>query len=751
MKEVLNILAESISVVIRGFSSFWNLFLRLLSSRWFWGAIGAMGFVVPICLHFKEEKEKLKEVEPLKIDKLLCKDKIKSPKLFRVSGPLWTDFKKGYVFERKEVNEIINKLNKEDLIILTGEPASGKSVILRNIGYKLARRRKRVYYVDLKSNEPEVKILNKIKKGYILIDDAHLDLKFTDRVIDLYTKNLKIIIAMRSINQEEKEEQEKMATFSYKLQEYLKDGNKKVQIFPKSAVDGIIRIFSEKIKPIPEFLIDKLNRDNLWILAWQLEAYEKYNSIDYDKIYKKIQTYLREDLKDLYGVNNAEDIFLPLSLFYRYEIPVRKKFIVDLVGESENIEKLVESKEIIELERDGYKYLGLYHSELAKIYFKAFKNIEGLGYQIKGKLETTSVNGYDKETLTDEYKWFYNCFHLYIEKFPDEIGNMIYNLGYKSLWPFRIHLPQGVASLKNKFKKAFPESILYNHINQFLKGLYRIEDIFKITEILEYIDLLADQNLFKKIVRGLDLNKIAEKINKDERIDAILKINRILSKCDQKLCNNLLMKIDLDRLKTKIKDVKEEDLNKIGKCLYGISLAEKELAISLSEDLSNEIDNKINKLTPKSGWYGLVIITDFITHIALIDEDYASKYDELLINTINNEKDIKSLSLAFRFILKKVPKYTNKILNKIGLEKIKEKIQLEDEIHKIELLIEGLSKVNTSFTKKLIDETLDIIKDNWKNKKYKDAKNMDVFLYLLEEVYPEKGEEFKLFLIKEGS
>ena len=749
MKEALNILAESISVVIRGFSSFWNLFLRLLSSRWFWGAIGAMGFVVPICLHFKEEKEKLKEVEPLKIDKLLCKDKIKSPKLFRVSGPLWTDFKKGYVFERKEVNEIINKLNKEGLIILTGEPASGKSIILRNIGYKLARRRKRVYYVDLKSNKPKADTLNKIKKGYILIDDAHLDLKFTDRVIDLYTKNLKIVMATRPIKQVN---QEKKATFSYKLQEYLKDGNKKVQISPHSAVDGIIRIFSEKIKPFPESLIDKLNRDNLWILAWQLETYEKYNSIDYDKIYKKIQTYLREDLKDLYGVNSAEDIFLPLSLFYRYEIPVRKKFIVDLVGESENIEKLVESKEIIELERDGYKYLGLYHSELANIYFKAFKNIEGLGYQIKGKLENTSVNGYDEKPSTDEYKWFYNCLRLYIEKFPDETPDIIYNLGHKLYWMVKIYLSQRhKESVKDTFKKFFPESILYKHINQFLKGLYRIEDIFKITEILEYIDLLADQNLFKKIVRGLDLDKIAEKINKDERIDAILKINRILSKCDQKLCNNLLMKIDLDRLKTKIKDVKEEDLDKIGKCLYGISLAEKELAISLSEDLSNEIDNKINKLTPKSGWYGLEIITDFITHIALIDEDYASKYDELLINTINNEKDIKSLSLAFHFFLKKVPKYTNKILNKIGLEKIKEKIQHEDEIHKIELLIEGLSKVNTNFTKKLIDETLDIIKDNWKNKKYEDVENMNTFLYLLKRIYPEKEKEFKLFLIKEVS
>ncbi len=50
--------------------------------------------------------------------------------------PEWIDFEEGFVVERREVAEIINKLENDNIQLVLGEPASGKSVILKNIGFK---------------------------------------------------------------------------------------------------------------------------------------------------------------------------------------------------------------------------------------------------------------------------------------------------------------------------------------------------------------------------------------------------------------------------------------------------------------------------------------------------------------------------------------------------------------------------------------------------------------------------------------
>ena len=72
---------------------------------------------------------------------------------------------------------------------------------------------------------------------------------------------------------------------------------------------------------------------------------------------KKIKDYARKDLKDS-GVENAEDVLLPLSVFYKYEIPLRKEFVEEL-SDHENIGKLLELNEIRNFEKAGFEYLSL--------------------------------------------------------------------------------------------------------------------------------------------------------------------------------------------------------------------------------------------------------------------------------------------------------------------------------------------------------------------------------------------------------
>ena len=202
--------------------------------------------------------------------------------------PEWIDFEEGFVVERKEVDEIMRKLETDNIQLVLGEPASGKSVILKNIGFKLAKENKDVYVVELKRHSrdevkryfediPEIKV----EKTVFIVDDAHL---------------------------------------------YLSD------------CESLLREFKNMN------LKAKLIIGSRWHLSWALKAYyPEMDSVEEEEIYKKIRDSIREIKfgKDESGKNkylNAEDVFFPLSVFYRFEISVERDFLEEQMGIEKNIE-----------------------------------------------------------------------------------------------------------------------------------------------------------------------------------------------------------------------------------------------------------------------------------------------------------------------------------------------------------------------------------------------------------------------------
>ena len=169
------------------------------------------------------------------------------PKFFRTAGPNWVDFEKGYVYERNEVKEAIRKLQKEDIVIIKGKPASGKSVISRNIGYKLIQEGHDVYYIQLKDadNSAIVKEFNKIQNGIVIIDDAHLKIKtvgsFIDTAVYNEGKEVKLIIGSREID-------------FYKIlgptneTNFSKFFKKAIKVKASDAAEQIIKIYEKKIR-----------------------------------------------------------------------------------------------------------------------------------------------------------------------------------------------------------------------------------------------------------------------------------------------------------------------------------------------------------------------------------------------------------------------------------------------------------------------------------------------------------------------
>jgi hypothetical protein len=136
------------------------------------------------------------------IQDVLRKNQINDGDFFR-SYLCWADLEQNFVLERKEVNEIIKKLETSAIQLVVGGPASGKSTMLKNIGYKLANHMD-VYYFDLKRYSDEeinelFEEIDKIRKASVfIVDDAHLFPEECKKLITNFKKNGKGRLIMGS-------------------------------------------------------------------------------------------------------------------------------------------------------------------------------------------------------------------------------------------------------------------------------------------------------------------------------------------------------------------------------------------------------------------------------------------------------------------------------------------------------------------------------------------------------------------------
>ncbi len=338
-----------------------------------------------------EIKELLKPKIP-KIENVLGKEKYTEPQFFRSYGIQWIDFEKGYVRHRKEVGEIIKRFEKEDIVAIKGKPASGKSIVLRSVGYELAKKRKEVYVIELKGAKPMIEEVMKLRDCYLLIDDVHLDPSYVDNLIRNLS-NVKILLSSREMDYRFG------PTTKPQLLEYFENA---IEIEAVDVADGIIEIFEEKNEKVPKEVKEKLTKNNLWILAWQLKVYEKTKKMDEETIHEEVMRYIKRDLG-----GNAENILLPLAIAYQYEIPLRKEFVEELSGNGD-IKRLLDMNEIRLESENGYDYLALHHSETAKIFLFAYEKSRGFGSKVKKKI--------------GDYE---NLFHIYIKEYSEESINVI--------------------------------------------------------------------------------------------------------------------------------------------------------------------------------------------------------------------------------------------------------------------------------------------------------------------------------------
>jgi hypothetical protein len=312
--------------------------------------------------------------------------------------PEWVDYEQGFIVERREVDEIIKKLENNKVQLVLGAPASGKSIILKNVGYKLANQNKKVYAVEIKKHpQDEIKLFFEYipkmddDSPIFIIDDAHLNISECERLIRNFKGRGKgkLIIGSRETREITNGDPTETSEFEHLSKTALR-------ILADDVTEEMIKTFlwskhslsDERIKSVSDSL-GKFKKD-LWHLSWALNTYNpEKNTVEKDEIYDKIKERIR--------TINAEDAFLPLSVFYRYEIPIERRFLEKQLGiKNETIEQLIGLSEIIEIEAKGKPImLSLNHSSLAELYFGTYQNYPSLGEEIKEKL----LNGKDEKEL----------------------------------------------------------------------------------------------------------------------------------------------------------------------------------------------------------------------------------------------------------------------------------------------------------------------------------------------------------------
>lgn len=374
-----------------------------------------IGIIIPIIKwiysHIKREKINLPT-----IDWVLKRDEIKDTPFDKFlkerKDPYWIDFEKGYITKRREVDEVIAKLEKNKVHLTIGSPSSGKSVIIKNIGYELRKKKYDVFVKELKTEELDIKdIIEEIskikkKKTLLIIDDVHLGLTEDNKLkcnelLRLIGKpKIEILLSGRDII-EEKIEPHTTTPLKFLMQ----DKKTCTKINAIDAVEDILINFENKsdIKVKEEHreeLREQYGHD-LWVLSLALGLYDPECSIPTEKeLLEKIKELLT---MDDYKWIHADDIILPISVFYCYEAPVAMRTLTKTLGlNEENIRELIHFGEI----REKDWMLSLHHSSRAKLYLETFKEYKELGENVK-------------ETIQKKFgDWYIGLFHFYFQSKP---------------------------------------------------------------------------------------------------------------------------------------------------------------------------------------------------------------------------------------------------------------------------------------------------------------------------------------------
>jgi hypothetical protein len=636
----------------------------------------------------REVEVKLPEIDIPTIQSVLRKGETFEGDFFK-KEPEWIDFEEGFVVERREVDEIIKKLENDNIQPVFGEPASGKSVILKNIGFKLAKENKDVYIVELKKHSgdevkryfddiPEIKN----EKAVFIVDDAHLLPTECERLVREFKNRkskAKLIIGSRSNRLIQGGHPKEVSEFEYLSEKDIRAEDVTEEMI-KTFLERKYGFSDERIKGVSKNL-EKYKKD-LWHLSWAVKTHNpKKDSVEDKEIYEKVKDSIRNISagKDKPRIN-AEDIFLPLSVFYRFEIPIERDFLEEqLEIEEDKINQLVELSEIIETEKMGRnRMLSLIHSSIADLYFKVYQAYPSLGNRIKKKILNQKEENLQYYLF---YKYMTSTNPRNAIDIVDRLERRIY-LGWLS--------EKGEVTL---FKKIIGDEKVEKSIKE---GIEKEEDMEKIGRCVWDI-AYASKEVALKLV-----DSVSSKIEKEENIEKIGRCVGDIAEASKEVALKLV-----DSVSSKIE--KEENIEKIGRCVWYIAYASKEVARKIVNRIT--IDTLSSKIEQEKD---IRKIGRCVWSIAEASKEVGLKLaNHITIDTLSSkieqEKDIREIGWCVGSIAKASKEVGLKLANHINIDTVSLKMEKEGDVEKIGWCVRSIVEASKEVAREIVNCNIDTL------------------------------------------
>ncbi len=635
------------------------------------------------------EEPKPPEVSIPTIQSALKKGEATTGDFFK-KDPEWIDFKEGFVVERKEANKLIKKLENNSIQLVLGRPASGKSIILKNVGFKLAKKGFAVYVIELKK-WPGARVESFFKealriddeKTLIIIDDAYLQLLKCEELIRDFRYNklrTKLIIGSREVKE--------LGGTPKRKSEF--EGLAFTRISPAGAADKMIHLFLKKKHRISDnsrigtvsIDLEEYQHD-LWNLSWALRAYNKdTNKVRKEDVYTAICDACITNIEvAVQKTIDGQDVLLPLSFFYRFEIPIEKRFLTDILEiDGGCIDNLASVSEIREIKERGRRtMLSLHHSSLALLYFEIYRSPDfpGLGERVKERIIEQSKNN-DLE---------HSLFYLYLKSEPMNSLDVLIDLRHD--W-------EGKKGGPTLHKKLIEDKQVEGSIE---RSIEKEEDMEKIGWCVSDIGQ-ASKEVGLKLAGRIDINALSLNIEKEKDIEKIGWCVGGIADASKEVGSKLASRIDINALSLKMG--KEEDIEKITSCVSLIAVASKEVGSKLASRidisallLKMEKEEDIKKI----GWYvSLIRVASKEVGLKL-----ARRIDiSALSLKIEKEEDIEKLGWCVSFIAMASKEVGLKLARRIDISALSLKIEKEEEIWKIRWCVGRIAKVSKRVVQQIV-------------------------------------------------
>jgi hypothetical protein len=272
-------------------------------------------------------------------------------------------------------------LDKSRFLFIQGTPSSGKTVVTLNLAYEWTEGGKTVLYFGrpaLLSDEffqylstPEASRLLDKKGTVIVVDDVHLDPARASRLFNFVYANL-IRLGLLFVSRPLRTETEDLTnTEHYAFAQYMPA----LTIRAEAVAEALANHYSLKqyAKPIPaqilKAFIEECGND-LLLLGRYIRQWNGQQSIHLPDVRRRVFQSVRDDLERLRAgsADSVKALFI-VSLFYRYEVPVERKFLDKTLSLS--LENLLKTGEISE--QNGFALL--HHSSMAKLYTNVCRSL----------------------------------------------------------------------------------------------------------------------------------------------------------------------------------------------------------------------------------------------------------------------------------------------------------------------------------------------------------------------------------------